>query len=184
MEVIAMRPCSAVDDHRQDRCGSQRLRYRSAIALLGTLLGAAILLAACGSSARTAPSHQAAGPTLEVRTSPYGPILTTGAGYTLYMFSLDTSGHSGCPSGACTALWPPLLVKGHPVVGKGIDPSLVGELTRPGGSHQVTYDGHPLYTYTPDTSPGAITGQDLEQFGGKWYVLAPDGKVITTPGRS
>ncbi len=151
-------------------------RSRQAGITLAALVLAGITLAACSGS--PAPATPAGVPTIAVRPSSYGPILTTGTGYTLYMFTLDTRTRSHCPRGACTALWPPLEVNGRPTAGKGVDKALIGEIARPGGSHQLTYAGHPLYRYSVDGSPGATEGQALEQFGGLWYVLSPSGNVI------
>jgi secreted repeat protein with Y-X4-D motif len=38
--------------------------------------------------------------------------------------------------------------------------------------------GHALDTYADDQKPGEVAGQDLDQFGAEWYVLAPDGHKI------
>ena len=51
-------------------------------------------------------------------------------------------------------------------------------IARAGGRRQVTYDGHPLYTYAGDTKPGATSGQGLDQFGAEWYVLNAAGVKI------
>ena len=42
----------------------------------------------------------------------------------------------------------------------------------------MTYAGHPLYYYAADGKPGDTAGQGLNQFGAKWYVLAPSGNKI------
>jgi predicted lipoprotein with Yx(FWY)xxD motif len=42
----------------------------------------------------------------------------------------------------------------------------------------VTYHGHPLYYYAGDSQPGDTTGQGLNQFGAKWYVLASSGDKL------
>ena len=44
----------------------------------------------------------------------------------------------------------------------------------------MTYAGHPLYRYLPDTKPGQTNGQDSHDFGAGWYVLSPAGKKIET----
>ena len=51
-------------------------------------------------------------------------------------------------------------------------------ITLPSGAKQVTYAGHPLYTYAGDAKPGAVQGQGLDQFGAEWYVVAPSGHKI------
>jgi predicted lipoprotein with Yx(FWY)xxD motif len=38
-----------------------------------------------------------------------------------------------------------------------------------------TFDGHPLYTYVGDTSPGQANGNGLNSSGGLWHE-------VTTPG--
>ena len=49
---------------------------------------------------------------------------------------------------------------------------------RSDGSTQITYAGHPVYAYAGDAKPGDVMGQDVDQFGAKWYVLAPSGHKI------
>ena len=57
----------------------------------------------------------------------------------------------------------------------------MGTLRRPDGSTQLSYGGHPLYTYNLDVTPGMVTGQAIDQDGGLWYVLNAEGQQITTP---
>ncbi len=157
--------------------------------LVGTLavLAGAIVLAACGGPPVTTidatPTTAAGGVTLSSEPSPVGRILTTGAGATLYDFAPDTPTSSACNSAACVLLWPPLTVPVDqaPTIGHGLRQSLVGEIRRSDGSTQVTYGGHPLYTWNGDTKPGLVTGQALLNEGGYWYVVAPSGRQITTP---
>lgn len=54
----------------------------------------------------------------------------------------------------------------------------LGTTKRKDGQTEVTYDGHPLYYYAPDTAPGQTQGQGLNQFGAPWYVVAPSGAKI------
>ena len=88
----------------------------------------------------------------------------------------DKKNKSEC-SGACAAGWPPLITSGKPKAGKGAEAKLLGTTKRNHGT-QVTYNGHPLYRYAPDTKPGDVTGQGLNQFGAPWYVLAATGNKI------
>ena len=56
----------------------------------------------------------------------------------------------------------------------------MGTLHRPDGSTQLSYGGHPLYTYNGDVAPGVVMGQAINQDGGLWYVLNAQGKQITS----
>jgi len=118
--------------------------------------------------------------TLTVQRSPAGPILATGGGNTLYDFAPDTPTRSACLDDGCVFQWPPLLHSGPVRVGRGVDPALVGRLRRPDGSTQLSYGGHPLYTYALDATPGMVTGQGIDQNGGLWYVVSGRGKQVTT----
>lgn len=141
---------------------------------------AALVLAACNGLSLGQKSQSAPQTTiLSSEGSPYGTILATGSGHTLYDFAKDTPTTSRCPTGACTISWPPLLAKGRVVTEGGVKPSLVGEISRPGGTRQVTYAGHPLYTYTQDSAPHQMSGQALIQFGAPWYVVSVSGQQIT-----
>ena len=156
-------------------------------------IGAGMLfLAACGSSsgnststgAGSSGSSSSAGAAV-LKTAKTGPgmVLTTADGKTVYMFEPDTSTKSAC-AGACLQLWP-IVAAPNPLPGQpaGITGKL-GMLTRPDGTRQLEIAGRPLYTFTGDKAPGDTKGQKLNTFGGEWYVLAPDGKVIETTGSS
>jgi predicted lipoprotein with Yx(FWY)xxD motif len=119
--------------------------------------------------------------TLTIQHTPEGSILATGTGNTLYDFVPDTPDHSTCLNDGCVFQWPPLLSTGSIRVGPGVNRSLVGTLNRPDGSVQLSYGGHPLYTYNLDVKPGMVTGQAIDQDGGPWYVLTPKGQEIHAP---
>jgi predicted lipoprotein with Yx(FWY)xxD motif len=162
-----------------------RLR-RTALVVPAALAGLTLLLTACGGGAGSGVTTLSGPPTtdssltLTLMHSPVGPILATGGGATLYDFVPDTPSHSACVSNVCIFQWPPLVTSGSVRVGKGVDRSLVGTLRRPDGSTQLSYGGHPLYTYNGDVSPGVVMGQAIDQDGGLWYVLNAEGKQITT----
>jgi predicted lipoprotein with Yx(FWY)xxD motif len=94
-------------------------------------------------------------------------VLTNANGLTLYSFAPDTPARSNC-NGSCAAYWPP--VTGTPAVGPGITGRL-GTIKRSDGSAQTTYNGHPLYTYIGDTSPGQAKGNNLNLNGGLWHEI-------------
>jgi predicted lipoprotein with Yx(FWY)xxD motif len=124
-------------------------------------------------------SHSSAGGAISTWCSADGAILVNGKGYTLYASSADTAKKSACAS-ACATIWPPLAVSGAPKLGPGLNKSLVGDIVRADGSHQLTYGGHPLYTYQADTGPHLVNGQGLKDFGGTFYIVsATTGELIT-----
>jgi hypothetical protein len=45
------------------------------------------------------------------------------------------------------------------------------------GSTQATYIGHPLYTYTADTSPGQANGNGINASGGVWHEVTVSGSA-------
>jgi predicted lipoprotein with Yx(FWY)xxD motif len=50
-------------------------------------------------------------------------------------------------------------------------------ITRPDGTTQATYDGHPLYTYAADTAPGQAKGNGLNVSGGLWHEVTVSGSA-------
>jgi predicted lipoprotein with Yx(FWY)xxD motif len=98
-------------------------------------------------------------------------VLTNASGFTLYWFAPDTATRSAC-YGTCAGYWPPLT--GTPAAGPGVTGTLA-TIKRTDGITQVTYDGHPLYTYVGDTAPGQAFGNNLNLNGGLWHE-------VTVPG--
>ena len=156
---------------------------RRSLALLA-LLAAAALTAACGTSNTTVTPHAANGrvAAIGLRTDAgLGTILVDSHGRTLYLFRRDAPGQSTC-TGACAAAWPPLRESSAPLAGTGLRPALLGLIRRSDGRSQVTYNRHPLYLFSGDTSSGQTSGQGVNAFGGLWYALAPSGAAVTGPG--
>ena len=118
------------------------------------------------------PGALAAGNAVNMVAHPtLGNILTDSDGRTLYRFTRDTVNVSSACYGQCATNWPPLLIAdGTPVAGEGVDGNLLGVLTRTDGTHQVMYNGMPLYHYGKDVKPGDTNGQAV---GNVWYVVAP-----------
>jgi predicted lipoprotein with Yx(FWY)xxD motif len=150
---------------------------------------AALVIAGCGGGGSTqqgnaqrvyggAPAGAATrGAKIALRKLNVGTALVDGQGRTLYLFEADKGTASTC-SGACASIWPPTTTSGKPTAGPGVDAAKLGTTKRGDGALEVTYNGHPLYRYAPDTKPGDATGQGLNQFGAPWYVLAASGKKI------
>jgi predicted lipoprotein with Yx(FWY)xxD motif len=156
---------------------------RPTLIVTAALAASAFALSACNSgpvTQLTSPPTTDTTLTLTIQHTPDGDILATGGGATLYDFVPDTPTHSACLNDGCVFQWPPLIKDGAIRVGPGVDRSLVGTLKRPDGSTQISYHGHPLYTYNLDVKPGMVTGQAIDQDGGPWYVLTPKGNEIHT----
>lgn len=135
----------------------------------------AVAAVACGS----AVAAQKGGTTLTLHKTSLGKVLATSSGRTLYLYTPDPKGKSVC-SGSCAAVWPPLLTKGKPRAGTGVSAKLLGTIRR-GGKLQVTYAGHPLYSFTGDGKAGQTAG---EGYGGIWYAVSASGKKVTAKSAS
>jgi predicted lipoprotein with Yx(FWY)xxD motif len=150
------------------------------------LLVAALVIAACGSSNSSSTSKNTTGTTSAstgsaalITTKQHGKLGTILAfgpkKLTVYMFEGDHGSTSSC-SHTCAGAWPP--VTGSPKAGSGAMAGDLGTITRPDGSKQVTYKGHPLYLFAKDGDAGDAYGEGLKAFGADWYVLAPSGKKV------
>ena len=169
-----------------------RLFSFAALAVAG-----ALVLAACGGSgsssssgAGSTPSYGAATPStsntsnssgaasvVSTKTSSLGTFLVDAKGRTLYLWDADHGSKSTC-TGACAQAWPPLTTTGTPKASGAVKASLLGTTKRADGSREVTYAGHPLYTFAGDTQAGQTTGQGSNGFGAPWWVVSPAGKAL------
>jgi predicted lipoprotein with Yx(FWY)xxD motif len=114
---------------------------------------------------------------VQLRSGPLGRYLVDGHGRSLYLFEKDRGGRSSC-YGNCASVWPPLIANGRVAHGPGVSAGKLSSVARRGGGREVTYGGHPLYYYAGDARPGQTSGEGLNQFGAKWYVLAASGHKI------
>ena len=145
-------------------------------------IAATLVIAACGSSSATGNSGSGSGSGSSaasagaLTTAKIGSatVLANAKGFTLYWFVPDTTTASKC-YGSCAKYWPP--VPGPASAGSGVTGTL-GVITRTNGAKQATWDGHPLYTYVGDTSPGMAKGNGLNISGGVWHEIALTGKAV------
>jgi predicted lipoprotein with Yx(FWY)xxD motif len=165
------------------------IRRRSVVTFVASAaVVPALVLSACGSdnsnnssSTTTTPNSQDAPPsTVDVAETGLGNVLVDSQGRTLYRFLADQGTTSEC-SGACATNWPPLEASGKPTAGKGADPSMIGTTARSDGGTQVTYNGHPVYTFMGDKKAGDTNGEGLVAFGAGWFALSPAGVQISSP---
>jgi hypothetical protein len=144
-------------------------------------------------------------------TTSFGTVLVVGsgdhAGCSLYLLTSDqlhalTGAPFACSDNAnplntpCDSdLWPALLTKGAPIAGPGVNPRLLGTVTRTdfdfltGGPpvKQVTYAGYPLYRFFLDQAPGDTQGANLDDPvtspPAVWYLVDPR-RGAPAPGRA
>jgi predicted lipoprotein with Yx(FWY)xxD motif len=138
----------------------------------------AAAVAALVGSARAAPSTAAR---LTVRSSEYGKTLFGPSGKVVYVFGADRGSTSSC-YGACAKAWPPLLTTGAPQGGPGVEAKLLGTTKRTDGTMQLTYNRHPLYSYSEDKA-GKIMCQHANMHGGLWLIVKPNGQPNMAKGK-
>ena len=151
---------------------SRRLRM---LLVLPAAAAAAAVVAACSSSGTPSASsgggaHTAAA-AAGLKTAQVGSVrvLTNAKGFTLYTFAPDTSTTSKC-NGPCATNWPPV----KPGTASGIKGAFA-TIKRSDGSTQLTFHGHPLYTFVLDKSPGQAKGNGVNAFGGLWHEAPASG---------
>ncbi len=112
----------------------------------------------------------------------YGQYLTDSQGRALYMFSADKQGKGGTEAEIncatdCLKAWPPHYSAETPKAGEGVDEAKLGRVEHE-GRQIVTYNGWPLYYFAKDQGSDKPTGQDIESYGGEWYLVTPDGMKV------
>jgi predicted lipoprotein with Yx(FWY)xxD motif len=188
LAVLATAPAAPAQLARQATSGSRLLTwFRSSRlvaglqagipgagrAVAGVSLAALVLLGIAVAQAGGSAPAPASGGRAVLKTAKIGgaTVLTSAQGFTLYWFAPDTPTRSAC-YGTCAGYWPP--VTGTPSAGPVITGRL-GTIKRSDGTIQVTYNGHPLYTYVGDTAPGQAFGNNLNLNGGLWHEMTAHG---------
>jgi predicted lipoprotein with Yx(FWY)xxD motif len=128
-------------------------------------------------SAAPPATTEPTGTALKIGQTDLGSVLVDSKGLTLYRWAHDTSSTSTC-TGDCAQYWPPLVTNGAPVANTGVNAGLLGTSTRSDGRTQVTYAGHPLYSFVQDTKPGDTLGEGLTGFGGRWDPVSATGAAV------
>jgi len=91
-----------------------------------------------------------------------GPVLADSKGFTVYLLTADTPGHSTC-SVQCLQYWPPVPTpagSGAPSV-QGISAALTATKATSGAT-MVTAGGWPLHTFVKDKAPGDVAGEGVK----------------------
>jgi len=138
---------------------------------VGGLAIAVLLLAACGSNGSDSSTGGSSDTTVATRPAGSGTVLVDSSGRTLYFTDQDTASKIACVEG-CAQVWLALTVPAGttPTAPAGV-PGTLATMARPGGGMQVTYDGKPLYTFTLDSQPGALSGDGVtDEFGSTQFT--------------
>ena len=157
---------------------------------VGIPLASALLAAGCSSAATASSSSPSLAPAAgsSASASTTGTVISTHAGSAgtfltdggraVYLWAKDGTNMSAC-TGACAQAWPPVPATGTLTATGGAQASDLGTITRSDGTKQVTYDGHALYYFVGDSAAGQTNGQGSDNFGAKWWLVAPSGAKIT-----
>jgi predicted lipoprotein with Yx(FWY)xxD motif len=196
------------------RFGRRPLAAAAALLTVGLVAGAFQF----SSAAKAQAAPQCSDPITSAPTGPatvstatngdFGTVLVVGSGnYTgcsLYLLTSDQLRRLAGTNFACgeapnaipgspacdTVLWPALLTHGAPIAGHGVNPKLLGTVTRRdlpglGAVQQVTYAGQPLYRFFLDEDVGETEGANLfdpvTSPTGIWYLVNPRGTPATGP---
>jgi predicted lipoprotein with Yx(FWY)xxD motif len=114
------------------------------------------------------------GTTVTLGSSEFGGMLFGSDRQAIYIFENDRKDRTVC-YGECAEAWPPVVTKGEPVAGRGVDERLLGTVERRDGTRQATYAGQPLYYYAHE-QPGEVRCHNVDLNGGFWWVVGPDGR--------
>ncbi len=133
------------------------MKTQRLVLVLAAFGALALASAAFGDSARSS-----AATVVTTKKTSLGTILVTGSGRALYLDVSDKPGHPAC-TGGCLSIWPPLKASGTPKAEGGAKAADLGTIKIAGGVKQVTYNGHPLYTFASDTNSGQASGEGRER---------------------
>ncbi|WP_433018168.1 hypothetical protein [Kribbella sp. CA-294648] len=147
---------------------------------------------ASATTSAPAPSAVAESPSIQVTPAPISLAVRTGTvagrqtdivtinGWTAYRFEKDEDKPPkvNCAND-CVLTWPPAVTDSSKLQITGIDPQLVGTVTRADGYQQVTLNGWPLYRFKDDKTATDTLGEGA---AGNWSAVRPDGKPVVPKG--
>jgi predicted lipoprotein with Yx(FWY)xxD motif len=158
-----------------------KLSFAGGIVVIAAIV--AVVIASSGAGATNARSTAPAASAISIKQTSLGKTLVDANGRTVYLFEGDKRDVSTL-SQAGRAVWPPFTSTAKPRALNGAVAAHISTIKAANGAAQIAYNGHPLYYYVGDQAPGQTHGQGLNQFGARWYVLAPGGTAITMASSS
>lgn len=153
---------------------------RTHVTVAGAVAAAALAATAAGAQPSMPAAHASRAAKVSLRQTRLGKILVNSAGHTLYLFTRDHAFKNSCVTiRECSDTWPALKTTGRPTAGSGVRASLLSSIRLPHGAGlQVTYAGHPLYTYAVDAGPGETAYVGEHVFGGSWDAVNAAGHAV------
>jgi predicted lipoprotein with Yx(FWY)xxD motif len=152
-------------------------RIRATLTAALAIAGFTVITAA--GSAHSSVATVSRAPTVRLAQTSAGKILVDGSGFTLYTFTRDKRKRDACIKiPGCLSVWPAVTTTRRPTAGSGVRSSLLGAIPLHGNVKQVTYAGHPLYTYAHDFAPYTTLNIGSYEYGGFWNAVKANGQAI------
>jgi predicted lipoprotein with Yx(FWY)xxD motif len=149
------------------------------LAVTLTFAGSAVVLITAAAPSSGAAVAAGAAATVRLEQTALGEILVDRSGHTLYLFTRDRHDRDSCAKVAgCLETWPALTTTRRPVAGLNVRASLLGTIKLHGRVRQVTYAGHPLYTYALEFGRRSTFNIGAEQYGGAWDAVNAAGEAV------
>jgi predicted lipoprotein with Yx(FWY)xxD motif len=157
---------------------------RPATLLLAGVVGLAVLAMAGIAVAKSFTLNVAKNATvtnMTAHTTKHEAIVVNGKGFAVYWLTGDSKSHPECTkANQCFSFWPPVTAASAKSLNRAS--GIKGKLTTwsRDGFVQAVLNGHPLYTFAPDTKRDDATGEGVVGFGGTWHVEVPRDPKPTT----
>jgi len=141
---------------------------------------AALALFTAGAQGSATRAAAAGAPAVKLEQTSLGEILVDGAGQTLFLFTRDRHHKDSCAKvPGCLETWPALTTTRRAVAGPGVRTSLLGTIKLHGHVRQVTYGGHPLYTYALGFAGKFTYNIGSDEYGGTWEAVNAAGEAVS-----
>jgi predicted lipoprotein with Yx(FWY)xxD motif len=156
-----------------------RGRGRVRLAVVAALAGSVFVAATVAVRSHAATASIAHAPAVKLAHTAIGEILVDRSGYTLYTFTRDRREEDRCAHvSGCLGVWPALTTDKKPTAGPDVRRALLGTIEFHGKVRQITYAGHPLYTYALDFGQRSTLYVGSYEYGGSWYAVDARGKRV------
>jgi predicted lipoprotein with Yx(FWY)xxD motif len=117
------------------------------------LLAAAVACSALAAPAGVMAANRASTPVKTYTHATFGKILLDKGSHAIYWWNREKDRKVHC-TGSCATAWPPVLVPKGATFAKHVAGVMgtFGVVMRADGSHQLTFNGRPLYIYQGDAA--------------------------------